>query len=35
VPPPSTVKTRDREFSTHILRWRQRLRLTPIASLRH
>jgi hypothetical protein len=35
VPPPSTVKTRDRELSTHIIHCRQRRRLTPIASLRH
>jgi hypothetical protein len=35
VPPTSTVKTRDRELSTHIIHCRQRRRLTPIASLRH
>jgi hypothetical protein len=35
VPLPSTVKTRDRELSTHSLLCRQRRRLTPIASLRH
>jgi hypothetical protein len=34
-PSPSTVKTRDREPSTHSLHCRQRRRLTPIASLRH